>query len=46
MVSRGAATSLRREPFKVPGLSGFGEDVAGELYLMSVNSGDVYKLAG
>ena len=28
------------------GLSSFGEDAAGELYLMSVDSGDLFRLAG
>jgi len=37
---------VRREPFTVRGLSSFGEDAAGELYLMSVDSGAVYRLAG
>jgi glucose/arabinose dehydrogenase len=43
-VVNGRATSVRTEPFKVPGLSGFGEDTNGELYLLSVNSGDVFRL--
>jgi glucose/arabinose dehydrogenase len=42
----GRATGVRREPFAVKGLSSFGEDAAGELYLMSVGSGTVYRLAG
>jgi glucose/arabinose dehydrogenase len=33
----------RRLPFDVPGLSSFGEDAAGELYLLSLQ-GDVYRL--
>jgi glucose/arabinose dehydrogenase len=33
----------RRLPFEVPGLSSFGEDTAGELYLTSL-VGDVYRL--
>jgi glucose/arabinose dehydrogenase len=41
----GKATGLRREPFAVKGLSSFGEDSAGELYLMSVDSGDLLRLA-
>jgi glucose/arabinose dehydrogenase len=40
----GHATGLRQEPFTVDGLSSFGEDSAGELYLMSVGSGDLYRL--
>jgi glucose/arabinose dehydrogenase len=42
----GRATGLRREPFTVRGLSSFGEDASGELYLMSVDSGALYRLAG
>jgi len=30
----------------VDGLSAFGEDARGELYLTSVQSGNVYRLAG
>jgi glucose/arabinose dehydrogenase len=41
----GKATGVRREPFTVRGLSSFGEDAAGELYLLSVDSGTVYRLA-
>jgi glucose/arabinose dehydrogenase len=44
-VVRGKATGLRQEPFKVAGLSSFGEDSSGELYLMSLN-GDLSRLAG
>jgi glucose/arabinose dehydrogenase len=39
----GKATGLRQEPFKVAGLSSFGEDSSGELYLMSLN-GDLSRL--
>ena len=42
----GAATDIRVEPFTVAGLSGFGQDSQGNLYLMSVSSGDLYELAG
>ncbi len=42
----GHATSKRTEPFKVPGLSSFGVDSQNTLYLMSVSSGTLYKLAG
>ena len=45
-IAGGKARTLRREPFTVQGLSSFGEDTAGELYLMSVDSGGVYRLAG
>ena len=40
----GRATSLRQEPFSVQGLSSFGQDSTGELYLMSVSSGDLYRV--
>jgi glucose/arabinose dehydrogenase len=36
----------RLEPFTLKGLSSFGEDAAGELYLMSVDSGALLRLAG
>jgi glucose/arabinose dehydrogenase len=45
-VAGGRATGVRREPFSVKGLSSFGQDARGELYLMSVDSGDLYRLAG
>ena len=38
--------SVRDEPLRVFGLSTFGEDARGELYLASVQSGNVYKLVG
>jgi glucose/arabinose dehydrogenase len=41
----GKATQLRREPFEVAGLSSFGEDASGNLYLMSVSGGALYRLA-
>ena len=44
-MSAGRATSVRREPFTVPSLSSFGEDVRGELYLVS-QGGTIYRLAG
>jgi glucose/arabinose dehydrogenase len=40
----GHVSAPRTEPFKVPNLSSFGEDVAGELYLVSL-AGTVYRLA-
>ena len=43
-VSNGTATSVRQEPFNVPGLSSFAQDNQGELYLMSVTSGNLYRL--
>jgi hypothetical protein len=45
-IAGGKATGLRREPFSVKGLSSFGEDSSGELYLMSVDSGDLLRLVG
>jgi glucose/arabinose dehydrogenase len=45
-IRNGKAAGLRREPFKVDGLSSFGEDAAGELYATAVNDGSVYRLAG
>jgi hypothetical protein len=42
----GKARGLRQEPFTVKGLSSFGEDTAGELYAMSVDTADLYRLAG
>jgi glucose/arabinose dehydrogenase len=45
-ISGGKAVGLRREPFELKGLSSFGEGAAGELYLMSVDSGAVVRLAG
>ena len=38
-------TAARDEPMRVDGLSSFGEDARGELYLASIQSGKVYKLA-
>ena len=45
-IPAGASDSYRTEPFTVDGLSAFGEDAKGELYLASVTSGNVYRLAG
>ena len=44
-VASGGGTEARDEPFTLPGLASFGEDARGELYLASVQSGDVYRLA-
>ena len=41
---KGKLRGVRREPFTVPSLSSFGEDVAGELYATSLD-GTVYKLS-
>jgi glucose/arabinose dehydrogenase len=40
----GRATDVRRHDFTVEGLSSFGEDAAGELYLVSLD-GQVFRLA-
>jgi hypothetical protein len=40
----GAATDVRREPFRLQGLTTFGTDAAGELYL-GTQSGRIFKLA-
>jgi hypothetical protein len=40
----GKATTVRREPFTLGGLSSFAQGSDGELYLMSVNSGDFFRL--
>jgi glucose/arabinose dehydrogenase len=45
-MSGGKARGLRREPFTMKGLSSFGEDANGELYLMSVDGGSLVRLAG
>ena len=42
----GRATDVRQEPFSLGGLSSFGQDAGGELYLMSVSSGDLDRLVG
>ena len=42
-VANGRATSRRREPVRLGGLSGFGEDGRGELYAVTLD-GAVYKL--
>ena len=39
----GKATSLRRESFKVDGVTSFGQDTAGELYAVS-HGGTIYRL--
>lgn len=42
-VASGAAQDTRRESFRIPQLTSFGEDVAGELYAVS-QAGVVYRL--
>jgi glucose/arabinose dehydrogenase len=44
-VPSGGGTQMRDEPFTITGLSSFGEDARGELYLTSVQGGNVYRLA-
>jgi glucose/arabinose dehydrogenase len=41
----GKAVDVRIEPFTVEGLSSFGEDARGELYLVS-HGGSIYRLSG
>jgi glucose/arabinose dehydrogenase len=43
-VDGGRATDLRREPDRIPALTSFGEDAAGELYAVS-GRGRLYRLA-
>ena len=40
----GKATGLRRERFRLRGLSSFGEDTAGELYAVSQDSDTLYRV--
>ena len=42
-VSSGAARGLRTEPFRIEGLTSFGEDAAGELYA-TAESGVVFRI--
>jgi glucose/arabinose dehydrogenase len=43
-IAGGRAADVRTEPFRVQGLTSFGEDARGELYL-TAHSGTVYRLA-
>jgi glucose/arabinose dehydrogenase len=45
-VRGGRATGVRTEQFSVEELAGFGEDPQGELYVVSLTAGRVYKLVG
>jgi hypothetical protein len=45
-VRAGRATSVRTESFTVNGLAAFGEDPRGELYVVALSEGRVYKLVG
>ena len=42
-IRNGAASSVRREPFRVPSLTSFGEDAAGEIYAAS-RDGAIYRI--
>ncbi len=42
-ISGGKATGVTREPFRVEGLSSFGEDAAGELYAVA-HDGTIYRV--
>jgi hypothetical protein len=44
-VERGRATGIRREAIEVDGLTSFGEDARGELYLVA-HGGTVFRLMG
>jgi glucose/arabinose dehydrogenase len=44
-VRNGRATSVRREPLSITSPTSFGEDAAGELYVVTLE-GQVYKLVG
>jgi glucose/arabinose dehydrogenase len=44
-VAARGGTTVRDESFRVDGSASFGEDARGELYIASVTSGNVYKLA-
>jgi glucose/arabinose dehydrogenase len=44
-IQGGRAVDVRREPFTANGLTSFGEDVAGNLYL-ATESGRIFKLVG
>ena len=44
-IANGKAAGVRRESITLQGLSSFGEGTDGELYVMSVESGGLYRLA-
>jgi glucose/arabinose dehydrogenase len=44
-VRNGKATGVRRESFRIPGLTSFGQDARGGLYAVSAN-GTLYRIAG
>ena len=43
VIRGGKGRAVKREPFRVPNLTSFGEDAAGELYLVS-HAGTIYRL--
>jgi glucose/arabinose dehydrogenase len=45
LMRKGRVTGWRREPFKIPGLTSFGEDARGGLYAVS-SGGTLYRIAG
>jgi glucose/arabinose dehydrogenase len=44
-IVNGKAQGLRREPFTLGGLSSFAQGADGELYLLSLNSGGLFRLS-
>jgi glucose/arabinose dehydrogenase len=44
-VRAGEAAGVRRESFRIAGLTSFGEDLAGELYAVSQGDGTLYRLS-
>jgi hypothetical protein len=43
---KGRATDIRREPYRVAGLSSFALGAGGDLYAMSSVTGNLYRVAG
>jgi hypothetical protein len=43
-IDAGRAVSVRREPVRVPSLTSFGEDAAGELYF-ATGTGRIFRLS-
>jgi hypothetical protein len=44
VATNGKARAVRREPFRIPGLTSFGEDSAGELYAVGAD-GALFRLS-